>query len=810
MAYIIRVNRTTNSYSIRRVVRNVVVNRVGKPGLTGAQGQQGVKGDKGDQGIQGVPGATGATGAKGEKGDKGDTGAQGIQGSQGIQGVPGVKGEKGDKGDQGEQGIQGVPGQDGAPGVVQSIQAGANITVNNADPANPIVSSTGGGGGSVSFDDITDKPLAPAFTGVLVNNASDEEFPTDQAQYSIQPDPMTFAYRDDDGTLRAAPATELDHLVQKIQLDMIEEELFTDIQNGDAATLSSANAYTDAEIAAIDFPVDSVAGKTGNVTLVKGDVGLGNVDNTSDLAKPISTATQTALNAKLTQQAVASTVYGINGSNTQVNIGYSNAATNSTLGLRTTSGQLVATDPTAPAHLTTKNYVDAQDALKANIASPTFTGTVSGITKAMVGLGNADNTSDANKPVSTATQTALDGKENSFAKGSLVQGSNVTLSGTLANRLVGSGDITISANGGGGGDYIPLNASDGSVTEANYTDDSSLSIISSNASGNTNATFAAYGSNILSSNTDNDTNSQSIVDGETGVTNVFRDVANNYDSYVSVGSYGASISSTFPDANMDMNGLRIINTVDPILDTDVATKKYVDDNSGGGSAFNPVRDIIENPFFFWDYRQAPLATVNYGSGAIASGTTTYVQGDSEHFGVANINKSTTANSGAQSLVLNQTSMGYATGGEEYWATFRPQQVGVGADNVTVNLGFTSSNAMGLPVNGMLVSYAGATSSFFSRTVNNSTQTFNTFVSSAPVNSWYTVHILVDTTATSVLFEVYDNAMALLGTVTHTTNIPNASNRSFSAGVVATHQGTTAGLICELDYQYAKFGNFPNR
>lgn len=46
--------------------------------------------------------------------------------------------------------------------------------------------------------------------------------------------------------------------------------------------------------------------------------------------------------------------------------------------------------------------------LKANLASPTFTGTVSGITASMVGLGSVDNTSDANKPVSTATQTALD------------------------------------------------------------------------------------------------------------------------------------------------------------------------------------------------------------------------------------------------------------------------------------------------------------------------------------------------------------------------------------------------------------------
>ena len=48
----------------------------------------------------------------------------------------------------------------------------------------------------------------------------------------------------------------------------------------------------------------------------------------------------------------------------------------------------------------------------APIANPTFTGTVGGISKSMVGLENVDNTTDANKPVSTATQTALDLKLN--------------------------------------------------------------------------------------------------------------------------------------------------------------------------------------------------------------------------------------------------------------------------------------------------------------------------------------------------------------------------------------------------------------
>lgn len=45
-----------------------------------------------------------------------------------------------------------------------------------------------------------------------------------------------------------------------------------------------------------DLP--SVATAKTNLSLVKADVGLGNVDNTSDVNKPVSTATQTALNLK--------------------------------------------------------------------------------------------------------------------------------------------------------------------------------------------------------------------------------------------------------------------------------------------------------------------------------------------------------------------------------------------------------------------------------------------------------------------------------------------------------------------------------
>jgi hypothetical protein len=71
--------------------------------------------------------------------------------------------------------------------------------------------------------------------------------------------------------------------------------------------------------------------------------------------------------------------------------------------------------------ITSTGTVAVDFGVVAPLASPTFTGTVSGITKSMVGLSNVDNTSDLNKPISTATQTALNGKENTITAGTTGQ-----------------------------------------------------------------------------------------------------------------------------------------------------------------------------------------------------------------------------------------------------------------------------------------------------------------------------------------------------------------------------------------------------
>lgn len=73
------------------------------------------------------------------------------------------------------------------------------------------------------------------------------------------------------------------------------------------------------------------------------------------------------------------------------------------------------------------------------------------VTKAQVGLGNVDNTSDANKPVSTATQTALNAKVNTTTK---VAGK--ALSADVAISLydlvdVSAGDTVILSGGGANG-----------------------------------------------------------------------------------------------------------------------------------------------------------------------------------------------------------------------------------------------------------------------------------------------------------------------------------------------------------------------
>lgn len=134
--------------------------------------------------------------------------------------------------------------------------------------------------------------------------------------------------------------------------------------------------------------VQSVAGRTGVVSLTAQDVGLGNVDNTSDNAKPISAA-QAAVNAQL-QDQIAS-------------VSFTGGVTKETIGLGNVDN---TSDVNKPISTATQIQLNT----KAPINNPIFTGNVQGVTKSMVGLAQVDNTADKDKPVSTAVQTQLDTK----------------------------------------------------------------------------------------------------------------------------------------------------------------------------------------------------------------------------------------------------------------------------------------------------------------------------------------------------------------------------------------------------------------
>jgi hypothetical protein len=160
-----------------------------------------------------------------------------------------------------------------------------------------------------------------------------------------------------------------------------------------ASTISDFNTS-----AASAAPVASVFGRTGAVTAQSGDytksqVGLANVDNTSDLNKPISTATQTALNLK------SDTTHGHTNATTSA-AGFMSASDKTKLDGVAASATNTPLSSTTPAALGTAAVGTGTTAARSDHvhAMPN---------KSDVGLGNVDNTSDANKPVSTATQTAL-------------------------------------------------------------------------------------------------------------------------------------------------------------------------------------------------------------------------------------------------------------------------------------------------------------------------------------------------------------------------------------------------------------------
>lgn len=121
-----------------------------------------------------------------------------------------------------------------------------------------------------------------------------------------------------------------------------------------------------------------------------------------------------------------------------------------------------------------------------NGAAPTWTTLNLVTTKADVGLGNVDNTSDANKPISIATQTALNGKQSliniaddTTSNTNLYPLLGLSISGNLSSVGVSSTKLTFNPNTGELGATVFNSTSDERLKENIQPINTGLNIIES-------------------------------------------------------------------------------------------------------------------------------------------------------------------------------------------------------------------------------------------------------------------------------------------------------------------------------------------
>lgn len=249
----------------------------------------------------------------------------------------------------------------------------------------------------------------------------------------------------------------------------------TSIGLGTAATQASTAFATSAQGALADTAVQpatltahtSATNNPHSVTAAQ--VGLGNVNNTSDANKPVSTATQSALDDKadVTDLTDHTSDTANPHSVTKAQVGLSNVTNDAQIPLsqkgvsngvaeldstgkvlssqlpsyvdaveeHPSLGELPTTGTDGVIYITTDNnltyrwtgstYVEISPSIALGETSSTayrgdrgktafdhtsLTNNPHGVTATQVGLGNVNNTSDLNKPISTATQTALNDK----------------------------------------------------------------------------------------------------------------------------------------------------------------------------------------------------------------------------------------------------------------------------------------------------------------------------------------------------------------------------------------------------------------
>jgi hypothetical protein len=196
--------------------------------------------------------------------------------------------------------------------------------------------------------------------------------------------------------------------------------------------------------------------KTNPHDVTKAQVGLSNVDNTSDANKPVSTAQQTAINTALS----TSKEY----TDTKV----ANLVGTAPETLNTLEELAQAIEDNEDVVETLNNAIGNKadkselEELRNSIGNNTGDGVSNthisdtnnphNVTKSQVGLGNVDNTSDLNKPISTATQNALNAKADTtyvdYRDSEILKQTKAIINDNVFNsKTINLDNISIDANG---------------------------------------------------------------------------------------------------------------------------------------------------------------------------------------------------------------------------------------------------------------------------------------------------------------------------------------------------------------------------
>ena len=175
-----------------------------------------------------------------------------------------------------------------------------------------------------------------------------------------------------------------------------------------AATEGVHGITNTAALATKEYADAAVSTHQADTTSVHGIADTALLATTANVATAKSEAGQAADTKVSNHNLVTTNVHGIADTSALSTKTYADSAVSTAVAALTKSSVgLANVDNTSDANKPVSTAAQTALDLKAPKADPTFTGTVSGVTKAHVGLGSVDNTADASKPVSTAQATAI-------------------------------------------------------------------------------------------------------------------------------------------------------------------------------------------------------------------------------------------------------------------------------------------------------------------------------------------------------------------------------------------------------------------